>query len=145
MWLNWVHAEALLSPFDSLVWQRERTEALYDLRYRIEIYTPAKKRRYGYYSLPVLVGDRIAARVDLKADRANSTLLVQSAWWEPEAPRDAAEKVASELLTAARWQGLESVSISEWGDATGDIAAALPSATRHEHPNGHSPASVHED
>lgn len=140
-----IERTALLSPFDPVVWFRERASRVFDFDYRIEIYTPAKKRRYGYYSLPVLVGDRIAARVDLKADRANSTLLVQSAWWEPEAPRDAAEKVASELLTAARWQGLESVSISEWGDATGDIAAALPSATRHEHPNGHSPASVHED
>lgn len=125
---------ALLTPFDPVVWFRERGARLFDFDYRIEIYVPAEKRRFGYYSLPVLVDDRIAARVDLKADRASSTLLVQSAWWERDAPADAAERIAGELLLAARWQGLENVSVSGWGDAAHDVAGALPAASRHDHP-----------
>ncbi|OZB82864.1 MAG: hypothetical protein B7X41_15800, partial [Microbacterium sp. 14-71-5] len=96
------------------------------LDYRIEIYTPAAKRRYGYYSLPVLVGDRIAARVDLKADRATGTLRVQSAWWEPQArPAEDRDPIAAELRAAAAWQGLEHVSVSGWGDASAALANAL--------------------
>ena len=102
-----VDAAALLTPFDPVVWFRDRAERLFDFEYRIEIYTPAPKRRFGYYSLPVLVGDDIVGRVDLKADRAASTLLVQSAWWEPGRPADAAPRIADELRAAARWQGLE--------------------------------------
>ncbi|MGO1942979.1 MAG: winged helix-turn-helix domain-containing protein [Ancrocorticia sp.] len=132
---------ALLSPFDPVVWFRERASRMFDFDYRIEIYTPAKKRKYGYYSLPVLVGDRIAARVDLKADRGNSTLLVQSAWWEPDAAGDGAARIAAELLEAARWQGLENVSVSRWGDAAGDVAAALPEAAYHDHPQASAPLS----
>ena len=93
---------------------------------------PPPKRRYGYYSLPVLVGDDIVGRVDLKADRASSTLLVQSAWWEHGRPADAAARVADELRAAARWQGLESISVSRWGDAVDDLAAVLTEARRHE-------------
>nr|WP_240482482.1 crosslink repair DNA glycosylase YcaQ family protein [Microbacterium sediminis] len=129
-----VDRTALLSPFDPVVWFRDRALRLFGFDYRIEIYVPAEKRRYGYYSLPVLVGDRLAARVDLKADRAGSALLVQSAWWEPGAPQDAAERIAAELRHAARWQGLERVSVSGWGDAAHDIAAALPDTERHDHP-----------
>ncbi len=84
-------------PFDPVVWFRDRAERLFDFEYRIEIYTPAPKRRFGYYSLPVLVGDDIVGRVDLKADRAASTLLVQSAWWEHGRPADAAARLADEL------------------------------------------------
>jgi uncharacterized protein YcaQ len=124
-------AAAILTPFDPVVWFRSRAERLFAFDYRIEIYTPAPKRRFGYYSLPVLVGDAIAGRVDLKADRANSTLLVQSAWWEQGRPADAAARLGEELRTAARWQGLESISVSRWGDATDDLADVLPEAARH--------------
>lgn len=123
---------ALLTPFDPLVWFRDRAERLFDFSYRIEIYTPAAQRRYGYYSLPVVVGDDVVGRVDLKADRAASTLRVQSAWWEASRPPDAAERLAAELLRAARWQGLAHVSVSRWGDAVDDLARALPTAGRHE-------------
>ncbi len=132
-----VDAAALLTPFDPIVWFRDRAERLFDFDYRIEIYTPAPQRRFGYYSLPVLVGDDVVGRLDLKADRAGSALRVQSAWWEHGAPADAAERVAVELRTAARWQGLERVTVARWGDASDAIAGAL-SAARHEHPDGRS-------
>jgi uncharacterized protein YcaQ len=127
-----VDATALLTPFDPVVWFRDRAERLFGFEYRIEIYTPAPKRRYGYYSLPVLVGDDIVGRVDLKADRAASTLLVQSAWWENGRPDDAPARVADELRAAARWQSLDRISVSRWGDATSELAAVLTEAGRHE-------------
>jgi uncharacterized protein YcaQ len=120
-----VDAAAILTPFDPVVWFRDRALRVFDLDYRIEIYVPAHKRRYGYYSLPVLVGDRIVARVDLKADRASSTLQVQSAWWEPQARPGDADAIADELALAASWQGLENISVSGWGDAADAVAAAL--------------------
>lgn len=126
-----VTATAILTPFDPVVWFRDRAERMFDFEYRIEIYTPAPKRVYGYYSLPVLVDDDVVARIDLKADRARSTLLVQAAWWEPNAPRSSAERIAAEIRTAAEWQGLENISVSSWGSATDDVAAALPGALRH--------------
>jgi uncharacterized protein YcaQ len=126
-----VDAGAILTPFDPVVWFRDRAARLFDFDYRIEIYTPAPKRRFGYYSLPVLVGDDIVGRVDLKADRGASTLLVQSAWWEQGRPTDAAARLADELRLAASWQGLETISISRWGDATGDLAGVLTEAARH--------------
>ncbi|KAA9105673.1 winged helix-turn-helix domain-containing protein [Microbacterium rhizomatis] len=127
-----VEATALLTPFDPVVWFRSRAERLFAFDYRIEIYTPAPQRRYGYYSLPVLIGDDIVGRVDLKADRASSTLRVQSAWWEAGRPADAAPRLADEVRAAARWQGLDSISISRWGDAAEDLADVLPAASRHE-------------
>lgn len=126
-----VDVAALLTPFDPMVWFRDRAERLFGFSYRIEIYTPAPLRRHGYYSLPVLIGDDVVGRVDLKADRAASTLLVQSAWWEQRRPADAAPRLAAELEEAARWRGLEHISVSRWGDATDDLAAALPRAARH--------------
>ncbi|MFT4230917.1 MAG: crosslink repair DNA glycosylase YcaQ family protein [Microbacterium sp.] len=127
-----VDATALLTPFDPTVWFRDRAERLFGFEYRIEIYTPAPKRVYGYYSLPVLVGDDLVGRVDLKADRAASRLLVQSAWWEHGAPPHAAERLAAELRSAARWQGLETISVSSRGTAADDLARVLPDARRHE-------------
>ncbi|WP_307452784.1 MULTISPECIES: winged helix-turn-helix domain-containing protein [Microbacterium] len=130
-----VDAAAILTPFDPVVWFRDRAERLFAFDYRIEIYTPAPQRRFGYYSLPVLVGDDIVGRLDLKADRASSALRVQSAWWEPGAPPDASERTAEQLLMAARWQGLDRVTVARWGDAADAIAGAL-AAERHEHPDG---------
>ena len=139
-----VGAAALLTPFDPVVWFRDRALRAFALDYRIEIYVPAAKRRYGYYSLPVLVGDRIVARVDLKADRLTSTLQVQSAWWEPLARADDAPAIARELLLAASWQGLEQVSVSGWGDAADALHGALSETagaivTRHVHARENSP------
>lgn len=133
-----VDAAAVLTPFDPVVWFRDRALRAFDLDYRIEIYVPAEKRRYGYYSLPVLVGDRIVARVDLKADRAASTLQVQSAWWEPQSRPEDAERMAQEIALAATWQGLEHVSVSGWGDAADAVHSALlagaaASVRRHAH------------
>ncbi|MEV7620168.1 crosslink repair DNA glycosylase YcaQ family protein [Microbacterium sp. NPDC089321] len=130
---------ALLTPFDPVVWFRDRALRVFDFDYRIEIYVPAEKRRYGYYSLPLLVGDRVVGRADLKADRAASTLRVQSAWWEAHArPGEDAERIAEELVRAALWQGLERISVSGWGDAADAVAHALHGADtavgRHVHP-----------
>lgn len=123
-------AAAVLSPFDPVVWFRDRATRVFDFDYRIEIYTPAAKRQYGYYSLPVVVGDQIVGRVDLKAERSSRILRVQSAWWEHGAPTHAAEHLATLLRDAAAWQGLESITVSDWGNAADDIAATL-GAPRH--------------
>ena len=134
-----VDAAAVLTPFDPVVWFRDRALRTFDLDYRIEIYVPAEKRRYGYYSLPVLVGDRIVARVDLKAERSASTLQVQSAWWEPQSTPEDAERIAREIALAATWQGLEQVSVSGWGDAAAASPRRAPwiasaaSVRRHRH------------
>ena len=119
---RWIRASTLVSPFDSVMWERDRVERVFGFTYRIEIYVPKPKRVFGYYVLPFLLGDRFAARVDLKADRAGSRLLVQSAFAEDGVDQDeVVVPLLDELRTMASWLGLDDVVIQP----RGDLAPAL--------------------
>jgi uncharacterized protein len=121
-----VDARAILSPFDSLVWFRDRTEQLFGFNYRIEIYTPAAKRLYGYYVLPFLLDEALSARVDLKSDRQNRVLLVQGAFIEEGFEHGyVAAQLALELRQVADWLGLEDVTVRPNGNLAQDLRAAL--------------------
>jgi uncharacterized protein YcaQ len=107
-----LHATALLSPFDSLVWCRPRNERLFDFHYRIEIYTPKEKRKFGYYVLPFMMNGEMVGRVDLKADRAKGILQAHSVHTEKGVKRSVInEALNAELAAMATWLGLEQVQI----------------------------------
>jgi uncharacterized protein YcaQ len=121
---------ALLSPFDSLVWERLRTERLFDFRYRIEIYTPGPKRVHGYYVLPFLLDEQLVGRVDLKADRKAGVLRVPAAWVEPGPGDEERERIAHELAISltemADWLALENgVEVGPKGDLAEQLTRAF--------------------
>lgn len=120
-----IKARALLSPFDNLIWFRERTERLFGVRVRLEIYTPAHKRTHGYYVLPFLQDEAITARVDLKADRKAGKLLVLAAHAEPDANDRTAALLAEELSLMASWLGLCGVEVRASGDLAPDLGSIV--------------------
>jgi uncharacterized protein YcaQ len=120
-----IETTALLSPFDPMVWERDRTLQMFGFHYRIEIYTPAPKRVFGYYTLPVLVDDALVGRIDLKTDRQSGVLRVQSAWREKHAPAGVEARIAPLLRETAAWQGMERIEFAGRGDLSAGLEAEL--------------------
>ena len=121
-----VHARALVTPFDSLVWERSRMHRLFGMKYTIELYTPQPKRVYGYYVFPFLLGDTLVARCDLKADRQRKVLMVQSAFLEPgQDARRVAPELAAELRQMQAWLGLDRIEVSDRGDLAARLRRTL--------------------
>jgi uncharacterized protein YcaQ len=122
-----VHARALVTPFDSLVWERKRVERMWGMKYSISLYTPVDKREHGYYVCPFLLGDELVARCDLKADRQRRVLLVQSAFLEPgQSARRIAPELAEELCEMQAWLELERIEVANRGDLASSLEEALP-------------------
>jgi uncharacterized protein YcaQ len=119
-----MNAGALLSPFDPVVWERGRAERMFDFHYRIEIYTPEPKRVFGYYSLPILIDDALVGRIDLKNDRQNRVLRVQSAWREAHAPAGIEVRIVPLLESTRAWQALDTVEFTGRGDLSASLEAA---------------------
>ena len=121
-----IEASGLVSPFDPIMWNRIPTQRVFGFSYQIEIYVPEAKRKYGYYVLPFLQGDRFVARVDLKADRKQKALLVPGAFVEPgNDPKRVAAGLAEELQRTADWLGLERIEVGGRGDLVGSLSRAL--------------------
>ncbi len=126
---RWIRGSALLSPFDSLIWERERTERLFDFRYRLEIYTPQHKRVYGYYVLPFLYGERLLARVDLRSERAHGRLAVHAVHVEEAGLDEAALlALAAQLQALTGWLGLQEVALNCRSAEAGRLRLALANA-----------------
>ena len=127
-----ISACALLSPFDPVVWNRDRANRLFGFHYRIEIYTPQPKRVFGYYVLPILWGDSVVGRVDMKADRQGGALMVQGSFAEPGVPEAAlAEDLAPELHDMATWLELDRVEVLPRGDLASTLRDAVGHYARH--------------
>lgn len=119
-----VRGDALVAPFDTLVFDRKRLLEVFGIHYRIGLYTPKADRVHGYYVYLFVMDEMVAARVDLKADRSASTLLVQSAWLEDGAPQaQTAVRLSAELRRMAEWLGLEDVVVADRGDLAATLAA----------------------
>jgi uncharacterized protein YcaQ len=120
------NARALLTPFDPLVWNRNRVERIFDFLYRIEIYVPEKKRQYGYYVYPFVLGEELVARIDLKAERDRGTLRVKGAFVEDGPDQDqVAANLADELRLMAEWLGLKRVGTGRRGNLMPKLRTAL--------------------